>query len=231
AATGLHVQHERGGDQGALLPRSKHLGVPKFLGVDPETWLFSINEYFTLLKTATNQQLRIVRFNLKGAVTEWFRWMTRKGLITDWPRFEESVKNRYGPSMYEDPQGALSKELLVSKPTTLDVAFTLARIMKARLEDQGTVSGDNKGASTSDESPYQRAVKTPLLPTPPKANGDESLRMKKIGLHRMQALLEQDEVYSVYEIYHLPLEADVGKYKSSSRVFTPPRTRSIIRKV
>nr|GEV06053.1 retrovirus-related Pol polyprotein from transposon opus [Tanacetum cinerariifolium] len=110
------------------------------------------------------------RFNLKGAVTEWFRWMTRKGLITDWPRFEESVKNRCGPSMYEDPQGALSKELLVSKPTTLDVAFTLARIMEARLEDQGTVSGANKGASTSGESPYQRAVKTPLLPTPPKAN-------------------------------------------------------------
>ncbi|GKF46047.1 retrotransposon-related protein [Tanacetum coccineum] len=139
--------------------------------------------------------------------------MTRNGLITDWPRFEESVKNWFGPSKYEDPQGALSKllqtktvadyqgefeklmnrvtniseallisfyisglklplqrELLVSKLTTLGDAFALARVTEARLEDQGTVSGANKGASTSGGSPYQHAVKTPLLPTPPKAN-------------------------------------------------------------
>ncbi|GKG28891.1 retrotransposon-related protein, partial [Tanacetum coccineum] len=33
------------------------------------------------------------------------------GLITDWARFVESVKSRFGPSKYEDPQGALSKLL------------------------------------------------------------------------------------------------------------------------
>ena len=37
--------------------------------------------------------------------------MTRNGLITNWDRFVESVKNRFGPSKYEDPQGALSKLL------------------------------------------------------------------------------------------------------------------------
>ncbi|GJY91281.1 ty3-gypsy retrotransposon protein [Tanacetum coccineum] len=87
------------------------LGVSKFSGPDPESWLFSIQEYFTLLNTPVDQRLRIVRFNLEGAAAEWFRWMTRNGLITDWPRFEESVKNRFGPSKYEDPQGALSKLL------------------------------------------------------------------------------------------------------------------------
>ncbi|GKA09638.1 ty3-gypsy retrotransposon protein [Tanacetum coccineum] len=46
-----------------------------------------------------------------ATVAEWFRWMTRNGLITDWPRFEESVKNRFGPSKYEDPQGTLFKLL------------------------------------------------------------------------------------------------------------------------
>ncbi|GJU53978.1 reverse transcriptase [Tanacetum coccineum] len=49
-----------------------------------------------------------------------------------------------------------------------------------------------------------------LLGTTFTLKGDESLRMKKISLHRMQALLEQDGVYGVYEIYHLPLEADGG---------------------
>ncbi|GKA11101.1 ty3-gypsy retrotransposon protein, partial [Tanacetum coccineum] len=91
---------------------------------------------------------RSMRLDVPKVAAEWFRWMTRNGLITDWARFEESVKNRFGPSKYEDPQGALSKllqtglklslqrELLVSKPTTLGDAFSLSRVTEARLGDQ-----------------------------------------------------------------------------------------------
>ncbi|GKC46125.1 ty3-gypsy retrotransposon protein [Tanacetum coccineum] len=172
-------------------------------------------EYFSLLNIPADQRLRIVGFNLEGAAAKWFRWMTRNRLIVDWPRFEESVKNRFCPSKYEDPQGALFKllqtgtvaeyqgefekfmnrvtdiseallisfyisglklslqrELLVSKPTTLGDAFALARVIEVRLEDQNTVSVAPKVVNTSGGSQYQRAtpsVKTPLLPTPPKA--------------------------------------------------------------
>ncbi|GJZ99372.1 ty3-gypsy retrotransposon protein [Tanacetum coccineum] len=107
----IQTRHGGGGDQGLLLPRSMRLDVPKFSGVDPESWLFSINEYFTLLNTPADQRLRIVGFNLEGDAAKCFRWMTQNGLITDWLRFEESVKNQFGPSNYEDPQGALSKLL------------------------------------------------------------------------------------------------------------------------
>ena len=103
----LQVRHGGGGEQG--LPRSMRLDVPRFTGVDPESWLFSINEYFSLLNTPADQRLRIVGFNLERAAAEWFLWMTRNGLITDWARFEESVKNRVGLSKYEDPHGELSK--------------------------------------------------------------------------------------------------------------------------
>ncbi|GJU61849.1 ty3-gypsy retrotransposon protein [Tanacetum coccineum] len=87
------------------------LDVPKFSGVDPESWIFTINEYFSLLNTFVDQRLQIVGFNLEGATAEWFQWMTRKGVITTWARFEESVKNPFGPSKYEDPNEALSKLL------------------------------------------------------------------------------------------------------------------------
>nr|GEU31052.1 hypothetical protein [Tanacetum cinerariifolium] len=61
-------------------------------------------------------------------------------------RFEESLKNRFGPSKYEDPRGGIIKvvairlklnlqhELLVSRPTTLADAFSLARITEAHFE-------------------------------------------------------------------------------------------------
>ncbi|GKB73615.1 ty3-gypsy retrotransposon protein [Tanacetum coccineum] len=107
----LQTRQGGGGDAGSLLPRSMRLDVPKFSGTDPESWIFSITEYFSLLNTPVDQRLRIVGFNLEGEAAEWFRWMTRNGLITNWDAFVESVKNRFGPSKYEDPQGALSKLL------------------------------------------------------------------------------------------------------------------------
>nr|GEX13424.1 hypothetical protein [Tanacetum cinerariifolium] len=76
-----------------------------------ESWIFAINVYFTLLNTLVDQLLRIVGFNLKCAAVEWFQWMSRNGLITTWARFEKSVKNRFGPSKYKDPNGVLSKLL------------------------------------------------------------------------------------------------------------------------
>ncbi|GKB01594.1 ty3-gypsy retrotransposon protein [Tanacetum coccineum] len=112
AACGLlQTRHGGRGDQGALLPRSMRLDVPKFSGIDLESWIFAINENFSLLNTPVEQHLRILGFNLEGAAAEWFQWMSRNGLITTWDRFEESVKNRFRPSKYEDPQGALSKLL------------------------------------------------------------------------------------------------------------------------
>ena len=87
------------------------LDVPKFNGADPESWIFAINEYFQLLETRADQRLRIIGFNLEGDAAEWYRWMTRNKLITSWDGFVENVRNRFGPSKYEDPQGALSKLL------------------------------------------------------------------------------------------------------------------------
>ncbi|GJX70816.1 ty3-gypsy retrotransposon protein [Tanacetum coccineum] len=87
------------------------MDVLKFSGVYPESWIFAITEYFSLLNTPADQWRKIVGFNLEGAAAEWFQWMTRNDLITTCARFEERVRNCFGPSEYEDPNGMLSKLL------------------------------------------------------------------------------------------------------------------------
>ncbi|GJW44051.1 ty3-gypsy retrotransposon protein [Tanacetum coccineum] len=107
----LQVRHGGGGDSGSALPRAMRLDVPKFNVTDPDSWIFSITEYFALLNTPVDQRLKVVGFNLKGEAAEWFHWMARNKLITDWDGFVESVRHHFGPSKYEDPQGTLSKLL------------------------------------------------------------------------------------------------------------------------
>ncbi|GKC52414.1 ribonuclease H-like domain-containing protein, partial [Tanacetum coccineum] len=59
----------------------------------------------------------------------------RNGLITTWDRFVESVKNRFGPSKYEDPQGALSK--LLQLGTVEDYQWEFEKLMN-RVTGYGT---------------------------------------------------------------------------------------------
>ncbi|GKC37108.1 hypothetical protein Tco_1049492 [Tanacetum coccineum] len=140
------------------------MDVLKFSGVYPESWIFAITEYFSLLNTPADQWLKIVGFNLEGAAAEWFQWMTRNGLITTWARFEESVRNYIPNSLLisyyiSGLKLHLQRKLLVSKPTTLGDAFSLALITEARLDDQaapvaGTTTNTfgNNGRDESESS-------------------------------------------------------------------------------
>ncbi|GJU70385.1 E3 ubiquitin ligase PQT3-like protein isoform X1 [Tanacetum coccineum] len=124
------------------------LDVPKFSVSDPESWIFSINEYFTLLAAPADQRLRIVGFNLEGDAAEWFRWMTRNRLIDTWDRFLESVteisENLLISFYVSGLKPNLQRELLISKPTSLGDAFSLARVTEARLEDQALLPTPSK---------------------------------------------------------------------------------------
>ncbi|GJZ68916.1 retrotransposon-related protein [Tanacetum coccineum] len=106
-----YSRHGSSSNQGFRIPRSMRLDVLKFNGADPDAWIFAINEYFELLETTPEQRLRIIGFNLEGDDAEWYRWMMRNKLVTRWDGFLENVRNCFGSSKYEDPQGALSKLL------------------------------------------------------------------------------------------------------------------------
>ncbi|GKB12689.1 hypothetical protein Tco_0846612 [Tanacetum coccineum] len=72
----IQAGHNGGsGETASPIPRSMRLDVPKFSGTDRDRWVFSINEYFTLLSTSMDQRLGVVGFNLEGVAAEWF-WLS-----------------------------------------------------------------------------------------------------------------------------------------------------------
>lgn len=89
--------------------KTLRLNVPRFNGKGVEDWIFKINKLFNLHQLATESRLTMVSFHLDGEASSWFQWMEKSGVINSWEDFLREVQKRFGPSVYEDPLGCISK--------------------------------------------------------------------------------------------------------------------------
>ena len=95
-------------DNSPLL-RSIKMEVPKFDGSDPIGWIFRIEEFFYFHGTPNSLHLRIASFHMEGRAAAWYQWMKANHLFTTWKEFLQNLGHRFGASVYDDPQGTLSK--------------------------------------------------------------------------------------------------------------------------
>lgn len=91
--------------------------APKFDGKDPHGWIFRVEEYFDIFDTPQPQRLRFVGVLLEGTASDWYRYMKRNNLLTDWAAFLEALKTRFDPNFYQSAVGSLSK--LTQKTTVM----------------------------------------------------------------------------------------------------------------
>ncbi|XP_073152641.1 uncharacterized protein [Henckelia pumila] len=95
--------------------KSMRLEVPRFSGENPLAWISRIQRYFDFYMTPDPQRLTIASFHLDGDALDWYDWMNRSKLITNWTEFLEAVERQFGPSEYEDHLGTMSKLMQVGK--------------------------------------------------------------------------------------------------------------------
>ena len=104
-----------GGTEISPVLRSMKMEVPKFDRSDPNGWVFQIEEFFDFHGTSEPLRLRIVSFHMEGRTTAWYQWMKMNSMLTiwkvvsTWKEFLQNLKHRFGASLYDDPQGNLSK--------------------------------------------------------------------------------------------------------------------------
>lgn len=89
--------------------RSMKLAVPRFDGSDPSSWIFRVEEFFDFHNTPPPTRLRIAAFHMDGPAAEWFQWAKANHMLPSWQVFLTNLKQRFGGSLFDDPQGALSK--------------------------------------------------------------------------------------------------------------------------
>ncbi|GKC61943.1 hypothetical protein Tco_1089541 [Tanacetum coccineum] len=184
-----------GGDQGLLLPWSMRLDVLKFSGDDLDRWILAIMEYFSLLNTPADQRLRIVGFNLEGL-----------GTVEDYQREFEKLMNRVTdiPNsllIYFYISGLklnLQHELLVSRPTTLYDAFSLARIIKSRSEAIAEKKQNIKEkADTTLSLPIEEV--SPVVKGPLDVSEDTLLSLRSLLMKFVTSLLNFSKIREVWK--------------------------------
>nr|GEU56488.1 hypothetical protein [Tanacetum cinerariifolium] len=168
ATKGL-IQAGRNGEGGKTVSPiscSMKLDVPKLLGADPDHWIFSITEYFTLSSTPMDLRLHVSVQNRFG-LCKYEGPQVQKGTVPQYQSEFEKLMNRVTDvseglviSFYiSGLKPAIQRELLVSKPASLGDAFSLARVTEARIDDQVTLM-------TSSGSVSYSQVQTPKPTTP-----------------------------------------------------------------
>ena len=85
------------------------LNVPRFDGSGPNGWLFRVEAFFDYHGTLDDLRIQIVSFHLEGRAATWFHWASRNNLLASCPEFVTTVRHRFGPAIYEDFEGNLSK--------------------------------------------------------------------------------------------------------------------------
>ncbi|KAK2358597.1 hypothetical protein QL285_095771 [Trifolium repens] len=85
------------------------LDIPRFDGSDPLGWLFKITQFFDFHHTPEEQRIRMASFYMEGEALTWYQWMHSNAQLQTWPMFVQSLEQRFAPSQYEDPRGALFK--------------------------------------------------------------------------------------------------------------------------
>ena len=103
--------------------RAFKLEVPRFDGSDPNGWLFRVEAFFDYHGTPDDLRLQIVSFHLEERAAVWFQWASRNNLLSSWPEFVTAVRHRFGPAVFEDFEGNLSKLTQTGSVSDFQAAF------------------------------------------------------------------------------------------------------------
>ncbi|GJR38576.1 hypothetical protein Tco_1214260 [Tanacetum coccineum] len=147
---------------------------------DPERWIFSITEYFSLLNTPTDQRLRIL---LQLGTVEDYQGEFEK-LMNQVTGISDSLLISFyisGLKLH------LQRELLASKPLTLGYVFLLARMIEARLEDNRSTAtiakpNDMVHAQHLEETTFHKSNKV-----------KETEARVEVTVHKENATTEKEE--------------------------------------
>jgi hypothetical protein len=99
------------GSSGSTTPKVAKIDFPRYGGKDdPTTWIYKVEQFFEFHGTNEEDRLPLAAYHLDGDAQLWYQ-LFKEGEATEvtWEALKEGLHTRYGPTMFEDFFGDLSK--------------------------------------------------------------------------------------------------------------------------
>ncbi|XP_060195167.1 uncharacterized protein LOC132624400 [Lycium barbarum] len=165
-ATNLTLRHK---------PAPVELG--RFLGDNPEAWVFQAARYFEFYGIAPDQQLSISSFYLDGDALAWYRWLFRNKQLSDWPAFSEKLISRFKKRYLEEPEGRLAKLQQLTTVVAYQAQYEAIVTEAVALPDAMILHGFTSGLKPE--------IKDDVLIANPKTL-DEAVHLAQLYEHKIQ---------------------------------------------
>ena len=95
--------------QAAVQTRYTRLDFPRFAGDNPKGWIYRCERFFDFNGTGEIHKVHIASIHLEDKALEWFQGYLSTHGIPTWLEFSHDICLRFGPNVYEDDTGVLTK--------------------------------------------------------------------------------------------------------------------------
>lgn len=95
-------------------PRFSKIDFPKFQGDDPSGWVYKCERFFEFNQIEGSQKVKLAAMHLDEKTIQWFQWFEKTNATLDWKGFVEGIVARFGPNIFEDAIGELTKLTQIS---------------------------------------------------------------------------------------------------------------------
>lgn len=89
--------------------RYTKIEFPRFHGEDPSGWLYKCERFFEFNAIDETQRVKLAVMHLDEKGIQWYQWFEKTHNSVTWKDFEFGLRVRFGPNVYEDATGELTK--------------------------------------------------------------------------------------------------------------------------
>lgn len=93
----------------SMQPRFSKIDFPRFQGEDPSGWVYKCERFFEFNQIEESQKVKLAAMHLDEKIIRWFQWFEKTHTTLGWKGFVEGIVSRFGPNIFEDAIGELTK--------------------------------------------------------------------------------------------------------------------------
>ena len=81
----------------------------RFDSEDTMGWIYQAEQFFRFNQIEDSKKILLASYHIEKETLQWFQWYEMSQGMRNWRKFVEALCTRFGPSLYEDYMGQLTK--------------------------------------------------------------------------------------------------------------------------